>query len=210
MATDSTSRPGGRRRDRGRVPYRLTVAQVLAMREAGILGDEEDVELWGGTLYQLVKPEPHNDTVATIAEALRPLIPAGYHVREEKPTRREPHFLAEPDVAVARGDLRSYGHSIPSLDRLALVVEVCDGTRRADFGTKSRGYARSEIPFYWVVDLRSRQIVVLSEPKDLVRFFGYAIQTRFGAGESLDVVIDGNIKGQLLVDDLLPPPAPKG
>lgn len=209
MATDSTSRPEGRRRDRGRVPYRLTVAQVLAMREAGILGDEEDIELWGGTLYRLIKQEPHNHAVATIAEALRPLIPADYHVREEKAARREPHFLAEPDVAVARGDLRSYGHSTPTLDRLALVVEVCDDTRRADFGTKARGYARSGIPIYWVVDLRGRQIVVLSEPKAQVQFLGYANQTRFGSGESLDIVIDGNIKGQLLVDDLLPPPAPK-
>lgn len=209
MATDTTSRRSGRRRDRGRVPYRLTVAQVLAMQEQGILGDDEDVELWGGVLYRLVKHEPHNYTVAVTAEALRPLIPADYHVREEKSSRQGPHFLPEPDVAVARGALRSYVNTIPTLDRLALIVEVCESTRRADFATKPRAFARAGVPIYWVVDLRRRQVVVFREPRPQVRYFEYACQTRFGSGEILDVVIDGEVRGRLAVEDLLPPTAPK-
>jgi hypothetical protein len=85
MAMSSSSRPTRTRsRNAGRVRYRLTADQVLRMIEAGIIPDDEDVELWDGVLFLMTKQEPHNAIVGQIADLLRPLIPTGYHIREEK------------------------------------------------------------------------------------------------------------------------------
>jgi hypothetical protein len=39
------------RQNRGRVPYPLQAAQVLRMIAEGIIGDDEDVELFPGSLF---------------------------------------------------------------------------------------------------------------------------------------------------------------
>ena len=78
------------------------------MIEASIIPDDVDVELWDGVLYKMVKGEPHNFVVAATADALRRMIPADYHVREEKASRYGERSLPEPDVAVARRPLRAY------------------------------------------------------------------------------------------------------
>lgn len=206
MATEAKSGRRGRRRDRGRVPYRLTVDQFLAMRLHGIIGDDEDLELWAGRLYKMTKNEPHNFAVMATAEALRGLISGDYHVREEKSARQGDRLLPEPDVAVARGTIRSYVHEIPTLDRLALVVEVCASTRRSDFRSRPRVYARAGIPVYWVVDLTRREIVVFGDPRPRGSRHSYGTQTTFGPGQALDVIIDGDVRGRVAVEDLLPPP----
>lgn len=208
MATETRPDHDVDRRDLGRRVYRLTGAQALKMRELGILRDDEDVELWNGVLYKMTKYEPHNYTVMNMAELFRPLIPSDFHVREEKPSQHGDHYLPEPDISIARGVMRSYVYKIPPLERLALVVEVCASTRRADFQQKPPVYARAGVPVYWVIDLKAREIVVFGGPRDLGERFGYATQTRFVSGQSVDVVIDGELRGRLSVDDVLPPEAP--
>src|SRR4051812_12772587 len=102
MATGSRKARAGQR-DRGRTPYRFKADQVLRMIAEGIILDDEDVELFDGVLYKMTKGELHNCIVGMIGDAIRPLTPQGYHVREEKSARKDEHSLPEPDVAVCRG-----------------------------------------------------------------------------------------------------------
>src|SRR5947207_1376154 len=101
MATEARS--PNTTRDRGRVRYRFTGDQVLKMVELGIIPETTRIELWDGVIYWMTKHEPHNFSVAEVADALRRVVPDGYHVREEKSARRGAYSLPEPDVAVARG-----------------------------------------------------------------------------------------------------------
>ena len=71
MTTDAR-KSRRRARDRGRVVYRLTSGQVMMMREAGIIEDGEDLELWDGVLYKMTKGELHNIIVMLVAEAFEP------------------------------------------------------------------------------------------------------------------------------------------
>lgn len=102
MATRLKSTDLGRRR------YRLTAAQIEAMIAAGIFPEGDDLELLGGVLFKMVKKEPHNFAVAQVANALRRLLPAGFHVREEKSLRLSKRSLPEPDVVVAIGPAGTY------------------------------------------------------------------------------------------------------
>ena len=75
------------------------------MIKAGVISDDEDVELWDGILYKMTKGELHNQIVILTAEVLRAVTPREtYHVREEKSNSDGPSSLPEPDVTVVRGE----------------------------------------------------------------------------------------------------------
>jgi Uma2 family endonuclease len=203
MATEAKRQTGTR--DSGRVRYRFTGEQVLRMIDAGIIPGDVDVELWNGVVYQMTKYEPHNYVVMVTAEALRRVVSVDYHVREEKSSQYGEHSLPEPDVAVARGALRSYVTTPPPLERMALLVEVCHTTDRADRGQKLRGYAKAGVPVYWIIDVARRCIEVYHTPDSSVGQTRYREMTTYLPGQDLPVVLDGREVARFTVADLLPP-----
>lgn len=191
-------------RDRGRRLYRFTASQVMEMVKAGILGDGERVELWDGVVYRMTKGPEHNFTVSATAAALRAVVPAGYHVAEEKSSRYDEHSLPEPDVAVVRGALRDYTRRHPELSAMALLVEVCHHSARADYGVKLRRYAEAGVPVYWVVNVEGRTIEVCSMPAGSGKGSCYADRRVLTEEENVSVVVDGGEVGRFAVADLLP------
>jgi Uma2 family endonuclease len=186
----------------GRVPYRFTADQVLKMVEAGIFPDDQDVELWDGVIYLMTKDEPHNAIVGQIADLIRPLMPAGYHVREEKSSLYDEHSLPEPDVAICQGARFDHLPNVPSLAKMELVVEVNASTERADHVDKLAGYAAAGVPTYWIVDVEARQVVVCTSPTAAGEYDQHITRR---PGDELDVVIAGASRGRIAVADLFPP-----
>src|SRR5262245_21921727 len=101
--------------------YRLTARQFETMIDAGVFPEGAHVELLGGLLVEMVKDEPHNYAVGQVADLLRPLVPTGRHVREEKPARLGRFWRPEPDVGVVRGRRAEYRARPPALRDCALV-----------------------------------------------------------------------------------------
>jgi hypothetical protein len=130
--------------DLGRRRYYLTALQLEAMIEAGVFPEGDDLELRGGVLYKMVKKEPHNFAVAQVADALRRLLPESFHVREEKCLRLSKRSLPEPDVVVAVGRSSTYRPQPPEARDVALLVEVCHHSQKADYHDKYRRYAPLE------------------------------------------------------------------
>lgn len=194
------------RRDRGRVPYLFRASQVLRMIAEGIIPDGEDVELFDGVLYKMTKGELHNCIVGLIGDALRPLVPDGYHVREEKSARKDEHSLPEPDVAICRGKRTDYVLDPPPLDRFALVAEVDHHSYQADHVDKLAAYARAGVPVYWIVDAEDRTVEVCSRLTTLpASGAAYSERATFGIGEAIELVIDGQPRARVDVRDLFPP-----
>src|SRR5437867_265346 len=66
--------------------YRLTVAQYHAMAAAGILTEDDPVELLEGWLVQkMTKHRPHSRCTHRTRQALERLVPAGWHVEAQEP-----------------------------------------------------------------------------------------------------------------------------
>ena len=151
-------------RDRGRVVYRFTGDQVLKMIEIGIL-DGSDVELWNGVVYRMTKGELHNVIVMATAEALRPVTPQNYHVREEKSSKDGRHSLPEPDVAVARGKRGASFPAPPALDQMALLVEVDHHTARARRPRETKTLRARNVPVYWIIKAKRRCVQVFDTPR---------------------------------------------
>lgn len=193
-----------RTKDLGRAVYRLTGAQVFRMIEAGIIPDGVDVELWNGVLYRMTKYEPHNFVVGQTGDLLRPLLPPGYYLREEKSSRYGEYHLPEPDLAVARGRRGDDLSNVPPLSRMALLVEACVTTEHADRVVKLRKYAEAGVPVYWIMDVARNRVEVHETPEGAGSRARYASTAIYARGEDFPVVVDGRGVGRLAVADLLP------
>src|SRR2546430_17080177 len=83
--------------------FRLSVEQYHAMIDAGVLTDDDPVELLEGILlFKTPKKPAHRLAVRKLVKAIEKLLPDGYFVQSQEPitlSASEP----EPDAAVIRG-----------------------------------------------------------------------------------------------------------
>jgi Uma2 family endonuclease len=183
--------------------YRFSVAQYEQMGDAGILTEDDRVELVEGLIYRKpMKKGPHSIACRETAAALTRVIPAAaYFVTREDPVSIPGWAsMPEPDVSVVRGRSRDYTQQ-PKAGDVLLIVEVANKTRLAyDRGEKMRAYASGGIPVYWIVNLVARQVEVYSGPVQ----GNYPAPTIFKAGQQVPVVIDGQPLQPIAVDDILP------
>jgi Uma2 family endonuclease len=133
------------------------------MVDAGILGEDDKVELLDGLL---VMREPQGDrhamVVGLVRAALEKAFGRGYHLREEKPVALDRMSEPEPDVAVIRGRIRDYRDGHPS--KPVLIVEVAVSSLAHDRARKGALYARAGIAEYWIVNLSDEVLEVYREP----------------------------------------------
>lgn len=180
--------------------WKFSVKQYHEMINAGILGEDDPVELLEGVLVTKMAKNPQHSLVTNLLrEALARLISQGWYVNTQEPITfadSEP----EPDVAVIQGALRQYADRHPGAEETALVIEVADSSLSRDRGQKKRIYARAGIPVYWIVNLIERKIEVYSEPSEL----DYQRRQDFESDEEITVVIEGRELGRIAVSELLP------
>ena len=163
----------------------LSVDDLRRMIEAGIIDDEENVELIDGELITMAaKGFAHERIKGGLVRIVNRFSSDDIFVGIEASLRLDTHVLVEPDILVCRQrDLvpAPEGYiGVPAADIL-LLVEVADTTLRKDRGRKAKLYARYAVPEYWIVDTNTRVIWRHRAP-DLT---GYTSIDKFGAGEVL-------------------------
>lgn len=183
---------------------RISVEEYHAMARAGILSEDDAVELLEGWLvHKMTKNPPHTATTRYIRAALERSLLAGYFVDSQEPitlSDSEP----EPDVFVVRGTLDDYTSRHPYSHEVVLVVEVADSSLVQDRSTKKRVYASEGIPVYWIANLLEDQIELYSEPSGPVQYPDYQNKVVYQADDDLPIVIEGKRVGTVKVADLLP------
>jgi Uma2 family endonuclease len=183
---------------------RLSIEQYHAMIQAGILTDDDSVELLEGWLvFKMPKNPPHRATTRLVRTALENILPRGWYVDSQEPitlSNSEP----EPDIVVVRGDTRQYLDRHPGAEDIALIIEVSDTTLQRDRTVKKRIYARAGIAIYWIVNLVEEQVEVYSQP--IVEFEqpDYSQRLDFGRSAVIPVIIEGVEIGAIDVNSLLP------
>jgi Uma2 family endonuclease len=183
------------------IAKRLTVDQYDQMVENGILPETNRFELIYGRIVEKDMKDPaHRVATLSTAEAIRRLLPPGWHVANEQPVRiprrrSEP----EPDVSVVRGSIGDYTDHHPGPADITLVVEVTRTTAAKD-RKLARVYGGGNIPVYWIVNIPARQLEVYSNPAGGL----YPPPTILGETESVDLIIAGTVVGRIAVADLLP------
>lgn len=184
--------------------WRLSVEQYHEMIGAGILTDDDPVELLEGWLVtKMPKNRPHSLATQLSREVLAKVIPAGWYVDAQEPITTldsEP----EPDVIVVRGQRRDYQDRHPLPSEVALVIEVSDATLQRDRTLKLRLYARAGIAAYWILNLPDEQLELYAEPLTGEQAAAYQRKTIYQPSDSIPIFLDGQEVARITVRDLLP------
>jgi Uma2 family endonuclease len=167
------------------------------MIHAGILREDEHVELVGGAIVEMSPEGPHHaGTIDLAAEVLRRAFGAGFTVRVQHPLVIDPDGEPEPDLAVVEGPARAHLGSHPR--SAVLVVEVAESSLAYDRRDKALLYARAGIGEYWIINLIDHVVEVHLEPTSL----GYGRIASLGPGEV--IAPRGAPGGRIEVAGLLP------
>ncbi len=143
----------------------FTVDDYHAMARAGILGEDDRVELIEG---EIVVTSPVGSRHAACVDILAELlIRAADHrtaIRVQSPVRLDDSTEPEPDVCVLVRRDDAYSERLPQPEDVLLAIEVSDTTLDYDRRVKALLYARHGIRQFWLIDLRSRTVEVHRAP----------------------------------------------
>jgi Uma2 family endonuclease len=180
-------------------PRRFTVEEVYKMTEAGILPEDERIELIEGEIIVMGKQGPqHASCSSRISDLLRQLLGQRALVRFQLPVRLSDSSEPEPDIAVVLPDEDYYSDHHPTPSETLLVLEVSDTTLRLDRVRKSRVYAEAGIPQYCILNLKARELEDQRQPSPN----GYRSKRVYTEDESFTLAAFPDIL--LKVRDLLP------
>lgn len=135
------------------------------MVAAGILGEDDRVELIEGELLVMTPQEPlHASTVHRLTERLFAVYGGRFGIRVQLPLVASDVSLPEPDLAVVRGDAHAFERRHPSGSEAVLVIEVSSSSERRDL-RKVGVYAKAGVPVYWRVCVDSRRLELFEGPR---------------------------------------------
>ena len=174
---------------------RFTVAEYYAMADAGILSENDRVELLDGDLI-IMPPigDWHAAKVNLFTNVLPPQLQGRAVVSVQNPTRLNDSNEPEPDVMLLRwrDDFYEDGHPRPA--DVLLLIEVSDTTVDYDRNEKLPLYAQAGIPELWIVNRPAGRIEAHTDPSGNE----YATVRYFGSGETIapqafpDIVLEVN------------------
>jgi Uma2 family endonuclease len=142
-----------------------TVHEYHQMIAAGLL-NERQVELLQGEIIEMSpEGEPHAYFSSTAGEYLMQKLGQRAMVRPAKPITLSDHSEPEPDLAIVKRLGREYLSHHPYPENIFWLIEYSESSLEKDLELKRKLYASENIPEYWVVDIKLRQLVVFSEPQ---------------------------------------------
>jgi Uma2 family endonuclease len=143
--------------------YRFTTDEYHRLGEAGILHEDDPVELLNG---DLVVREPVGGDHRTLVDSLNMLFAgridqARYRIGIQNPIALDLHSEPQPDVVLYAPTVRGR-HPRPS--EIFLLIEVADSSIAYDRGPKLEAYARGGVRECWVIDVVRRRIFIYRNP----------------------------------------------
>jgi len=146
--------------------HKLNVDDYYRMAEAGILGEDDRVELIDGELIDMAPiGQDHVATVNALARALILACSELAIVSPQNPVRLDRLNEPQPGFAVfrPRADFYRTGDRTGPGDVL-LVIEVADSSVQFDRTVKLPMYARAGIAEVWIIDLKRLVLDVYRQP----------------------------------------------
>ncbi|HZA40908.1 MAG TPA: Uma2 family endonuclease [Actinomycetota bacterium] len=145
--------------------YRFTVEEYRRMAEAGILGEDERVELIEGEIVEMAPiGTRHAACVKLLNRLLAAAIPADVIVAIQDPVTLDAHTEVQPDVALVRARDDFYASAHPGPEDVLLLVEVADTSATYDRSIKVPLYARAGGGELWLFDLSTDTVGVHRDP----------------------------------------------
>jgi Uma2 family endonuclease len=144
---------------------RFTVDEYHKMGEAGILSEDDRLELVDGEIVEMSPINiPHATCVDLLTMLFAPLLAGKGIVRIQNPIFIDNINEPQPDVALLKRRAYWDQEQHPGPDDILLLIEVADATVRSDRHDKIPRYARAGIVEVWLVNLPKGIVEVYSDP----------------------------------------------
>ena len=184
--------------------HRFSVTDYERMVETGILDADAPVELLEGLVVTKMPRNPaHDGTLDLVEGIILACLPPGWFIRTQRSVRLPGDSTPEPDLAVVRGDRKTYLTRHPGPADVGLIVEIANTSLKKDVETKSRVYATAGIPAYWIVNLTDRVVMTFSKPKKIGTNTEYCVQKSVLIGEVIEFILEENAIAKINVSDLI-------
>jgi len=146
-------------------PYRFTVKDYYRMGEAGILKEDDRVELLNGEVVRMTPIGPdHADIVDRLTEFFASRVLGKAVLRVQNPVRLNEHSEPAPDVVLASKKPGGYRGAHPTPRDVLLLIEVSDTTLERDRRLKLPLYAMSGVQEVLMIDAAHGSIDVYELP----------------------------------------------
>lgn len=145
----------------------FTVAEYERMTTAGILGEDDRVELINGEIVTMTPVgSRHASAVKRLLHAFLPLQAAGTVLLSiQDPIHISAHSEPQPDLALLRPRPDFYATAHPKPSDVLLIVKVAETSAEFDRTVKLPLYAKGGIPEVWLVNVAGDQIEVFRDPR---------------------------------------------
>ena len=141
---------------------RFTVKEYYRMVQAGILKEDDRVELIEGEIIEMAPiGRRHATCIRRVILIFSELVRGRAIVDVQNPIHLGEYSEPQPDVVLLRlrPDLYLAGH--PQPEDILLLIEVADTSVNYDRSVKGPLYAEAGIPEYWIVNPEDETVTVL-------------------------------------------------
>ncbi len=147
-------------------PYRLRLSDYQRMIEAGILHEDDPVELIEGHIVTMSpKGSKHAACLRKIMDWLPAQVGNQAQIQVQDPIQIPELSQPEPDLALVIPRTDYYAEAHPTPADVILLVEVADSSTRIDREVKAPVYAKAGIAVYWIINLPEQTIEVYTQPQ---------------------------------------------
>jgi len=161
---------------------RFSVDEYERMGEAGILGEDDRVELLDGEIVEMTPiGSRHAATVKRLIALFSERLGNRAQIGAQDPVWLDESSEPQPDLVLLRPRADFYAAGHPTPEDILLLVEVADTSLRVDRQVKIPLYARAGIVEIWLIDLEQSRALVHRDPSEE----GYGVVTEVQPDESL-------------------------
>jgi Uma2 family endonuclease len=179
--------------------HRFTVEEYRRMGEAGILADDDRVELIDGEIIEMSPiGSRHAACVNKLTRLLVQQVGERAIVSVQNPVEVADNSEPQPDLTLLRSRPDFYAERHPLSGDVLLMIEVADTSLRFDLTVKAPLYARTGVPELWIVDLSRERVHVFRDRE------GGAYRTAEIVERRATLGLPAPCPGQLRVEDVLP------
>ncbi|MEM8969608.1 MAG: Uma2 family endonuclease [Bacteroidota bacterium] len=145
----------------------FTVEEYHQMAEAGILYEDDRIELIHGEILQLPPiGKLHASITMRINALLIPKLFPELIISVRSSIIVDDYSEPEPDIVILPFREDYYAETGVNSDDVLLLIEVSDSTLKYDRNTKLPLYAIAGIPEVWIIDVNKKQLEVYRQPSE--------------------------------------------
>lgn len=140
--------------------HRFSRDDYHRMATAGILSEDDRVELLDGEIVNMSPIGPrHNTVVDRLNRFFTKLSGESFICRTQGSISLPGASEPEPDLVLLRFRDDEYENELPTPADILLIIEVAESSTAQDRETKRDLYATAGIGEYWVIDLKTNELI---------------------------------------------------